>query len=47
MMEMGRVTDVKNSIKWSEVLLEKIYGYLQIKQKKTQILEKHYKQILI
>jgi len=28
MMEMGRVTDVKNSIKWSEVLLEKIYGLL-------------------
>ena len=33
MMEMGRVTDVKNSIKWSEVLLEKIYGLLADKTK--------------
>jgi ATP-dependent Clp protease protease subunit len=28
MMEMGRVTDIKNSVKWSEILLEKVYGLL-------------------
>ena len=33
MMEMGRVTDVKNSIKWSEVLLDKVYQLLADKTK--------------
>ena len=33
MIEMGRVTDVKNSIKWSEVLLEKVYQLLADKTK--------------
>ena len=33
MIEMGRVTDVKNSIKWSEVLLDKVYQLLADKTK--------------
>ena len=35
MMEMGRVTDIKNSVKWSEILLEKVYGLLENKTKEN------------
>lgn len=36
MFEHGRVTDVKNSLKWSEILLEKIYLLLAEKTKKDK-----------